>query len=349
MNGRRIGTGLAAGLTALVLSACFGGDDDATPRYSRLVVFGDSLSDVGTYRVGTIAAAGGGEFTVNAAAGSPGANWTEVLARQLGFAAPCAAQTGLQSTIPVIPPVPVVEHPECWNYAQGGSRVTNPIGPYNAALPGPQFGALTKPVVEQIARHLGKVGGAFAADDLVVVLAGGNDVIVHLGQVSAGVETPTAAVTALGTAGAELGGYVKTQLVGKGAKTVLLVNLPDVGITPSVAGNASAQALATQMSSTFNAQLAAAVAGTAGVVTIDAYARSRDQAARPAQYGLTNVTTPACDLTRTILPTSLVCTAATLVAGDTSRWLFADGVHQTPYGNELLAKLVTDAMAQQGL
>ncbi|MBP7414077.1 MAG: hypothetical protein KA932_09405, partial [Giesbergeria sp.] len=49
-------------LAAAALAACGGSDE---PRYTSMVNFGDSLSDVGSYRVGSVAALGGGKFTVN--------------------------------------------------------------------------------------------------------------------------------------------------------------------------------------------------------------------------------------------------------------------------------------------
>lgn len=46
----------------VLLSGCLG--DSNTPwQYSRQTVFGDSLSDVGSYAVGAIAAVYGGKFT----------------------------------------------------------------------------------------------------------------------------------------------------------------------------------------------------------------------------------------------------------------------------------------------
>ena len=52
------------GLVALValLSSCSNNDD---PRYSKLVIFCDSVSDSGSYAVGWLAASGGGRYTVN--------------------------------------------------------------------------------------------------------------------------------------------------------------------------------------------------------------------------------------------------------------------------------------------
>ncbi len=48
-------------------------------RIRQVVVFGDSLSDVGTYRVGGIAAVGGGKFTTN-----PGPVWPETIGLLFG-------------------------------------------------------------------------------------------------------------------------------------------------------------------------------------------------------------------------------------------------------------------------
>jgi phospholipase/lecithinase/hemolysin len=354
---------LTAMALALSLAACGGSEDgDQTPRasYGKLVSFGDSLSDVGSYRVGVVAAMGGGRYTVN---GSGGENWTELLAAQLGVDAPCAAQTGLNSAAALGGPVAVENHAGCYGYAQGGARVTELVGPGNAALlalgdSSGALGQLTDPVVNQITRHLSAVGGRFAADDLVTVMAGGNDLFMNLATLQAQVEAgadattaATAAVTAMGVAGAELAGYVKAMILAKGAERVVVVNLPDVSLTPMAASlDAGTRGLIQTMASTFNAQLAAGLGTTAGVLAVDAFTASQSQHADPAQYGVSNATTPACDLSGALasLPTSLVCTSATTVAADTSRYYFADTVHPTPYGYKLLTQLVTDALLKAG-
>jgi len=194
-------------LTAAVLTACGGtspsaGDQTPKMKFSNQITFGDSLSDVGTYAVGGVAALGGGQYTINGnnTSVSPeltGKNYTTLVAAQLGLPTPCAAQTGLQGTASAGFSVPVTDHPECFNYAQGGARVTNPIGPGNKALDKPgavSLGQMTVPVVTQIANHLKKVGGKFKGDELVIVMAGGNDALEQLGELSA------AATTAGGTA-----------------------------------------------------------------------------------------------------------------------------------------------------
>ena len=345
---------LALGLSAGLLVACGGGGNgDQSPKvsYSSLVSFGDSLSDVGSYKVGTIAALGGGKWTVNSATDK---NWTELIAAQIGVAAPCAAQTGLNGDVDYGFLVPVVNHTTCRNYAQGGSRVTEAAGPGN----GTTMGALTIPLVTQIANHLGVVGNTFSGSELVTVMAGANDVFMNLAVLNAGGQDATAAVTAMATAGATLGAYVKTQLVAKGAKHVVVLNIPDIVGTPFGSTlSAPGQALVNAMVTNFNTQLRTSLAGTNGVLFIDAYTASKDETANPSQYGLTNVAAPACNLAYGIneLATvgnsdgsSLVCRASNLIAGDTSRYLFADGVHLTPYGYKLLAQLVTKELVLAG-
>jgi phospholipase/lecithinase/hemolysin len=185
-------------LTAAVLTACggngpSGGDQAPKTKFSSQVTFGDSLSDVGTYAVGGVAAMGGGTYTINGnnTSVSPeltGKNYTVLVAAQLGLPAPCAAQTGLEGTASAGFSVPVTMHADCFNYAQGGSRVTNPIGPGNKALDKPgaiSIGQTTVPVTQQIDNHLKKVG-KFKGDELVIVMAGGNDALEQLGELTAG-------------------------------------------------------------------------------------------------------------------------------------------------------------------
>jgi phospholipase/lecithinase/hemolysin len=438
-------------LTAAVLTACGGNGPSAgnqTPKtkFSNQITFGDSLSDVGTYAVGAVAALGGGQYTINGDATSvnpelTGKNYTTLIAAQLGLPAPCAAQTGLLGTASAGFSVPVVDHPNCYGYAQGGARVTNPIGPGNKALDKPgatSIGQMTVPVVTQIANHLKKSGGSFKADELVIVMAGGNDVLEQLGEFSAGATaaggtalatslvtqlapgttnpaTGAAAITAaiqaeaakgsssqviigaaitaaaqngntaavanattigntagaaalaaagkyqtdnapvlvknLATAGAELGALVKTQILAKGANYVVVNNLPDVSISPSAkAQSADTQKLIAAMVDAFNSQLKAAVAGESKVLYVDLATVSHDQATNPTPYGLTNTTTPACDLTspKNPLGSSLVCNKNNLIAGDVSHYMFADSVHPTPFEYALIARYVLEQMTVKG-
>lgn len=368
-------TALAA---AAFLAGCGGNDaGDQSPRvnFTQVVSFGDSLSDVGTYNVGVVKAAGGGHFSINGvgATGLPYINWTEFLAATLQLQQPCAAETGLD-TLPVAPgyaPVPHTFHDtattgNCTNYAQGGARVTDPHGPGNAYYFNPAdpttasdaLGALTVPVQQQIQKYLDDHQQTFSSDQLVTVFAGGNDIFVNVGGVNAGLETPTQAVGAMTLAGAQLAGYVNTMILAKGATHVAVVTLPDVSLTPyAIGAGPAAQALVKQMTQAFNAELQKDLTSGASLVVVDAFAASEDQAAHPAQYGLSDVTHPACD--PALASSSLICTKPTLIAAlaptpasapatAANGFEYADSVHPTPFGYQLLSTLVAENLAIKG-
>jgi phospholipase/lecithinase/hemolysin len=372
---RVLTTALAA---AAFLAGCGGSDaGDQSPRvaFKTMVNFGDSLSDVGSYDVGAVALQGGGHYSINGqgATGLAYINWTEFLAATLQLPQPCAAETGLNTIQAVIgvPPVAATFHDTgstpCYDYAQGGARVTNPIGPGNAALfnqadPSSYsnaIGQLTVPVQQQIANYTAH-GGTFDGDDkLVTVFAGGNDLFIQVATfqatVAAGGDATAAgqaAAAAMVQAATDEATYVG-QILAAGAKHVVVVNLPDVSLTPyAISSGAQGQAFVLQLTQAFNQTLAAALPASDALLVVDAFHASEDQAAHMAQYGLTNVTAPACTTS-----SSLVCTKNTLIstpddlAADPTKangYEYADSVHPTPYGYRLLAELVGEQMAIKG-
>jgi outer membrane lipase/esterase len=358
-------------LITLILVGCGGGGSDipAKPKFTAQVSFGDSLSDVGSYKVGIVAALGGGQFTINAASAVPATptNWTELTAPKFGLAAPCAAQTGLDNGSAVTPStpygtpagtvIPVTDYAACTGYAQGGARVTNPVGIGNKALGGGGF-ALTVPVVTQIQNFLTAHSSSFNADEIVFVMAGANDVFFQAGLVSASAISPTSAVQAVQTAASELAAAVKTQIIANGAKYVVVVNVPDIASTPqvtSLTGPALTQttALMNTLVSAFNAQLKADLPDSANVLNVDAFTASHDEVANRGKYNLTNVTATACDLAAPSNPlaSSLACNANNVIGGSLAavdHYLFADKVHPTPYGHSLFALYVLQAMTNKG-
>ena len=397
---------LSALATAVILAGCGGGGSTASTNgtgFTSMVVFGDSLSDIGTYKVGVVAAVGGGKWSVN----SPTAkNWTESIAAQYNLPVPCAAQTGLLSIIPGITAVPVQNFSACRNYAQGSSRVSNPAGPSSIAIQQAVFnatkagggtdaqagqaagaaaglGLMALPVANQMANHL-TAAGNYNGKELVTIMAGGNDTFLNLNGVSSaaaggagavgaaqfagwapGVQATVAAggaaaagaaqqaaVAAMAQAATELVALVNTQVLAKGAKYVAVVNLPDVSQTPFAATlDPATRGFINLMVTTFNSTLSSGLSGKSGVIIVDSYTQGRDQVANPGQYTLSNVTARACSTTSAANPlggSSLTCTAASTIAGDTSKYLFADDVHLTPFGNQLLAQFVSKNMATAG-
>ena len=148
----------------------------------------------------------------------------------------------------------------------------------------------------------------------------------------------------MGTAGVELAAYVKSFILDKGASKVLVLNIPDIKSTPfGMSTDAATQGLIDLMVTTFNAQLKANLQDRQGLLLVDAYTASKDETTNPAQYGISNATTPACILdnpSKNALGSSLVCNSTNVIAGDVSKYIFADSVHPTPYGYQLIAQLV---------
>jgi phospholipase/lecithinase/hemolysin len=266
---------LSAAISAAFLVGCgggsaSGGNQSTKIQYSAQVSFGDSLSDVGTYAVGAVAAMGGGKYTVNSVPASP-QNWTELMAATLHLPEPCPAQTGLTglndaelSASPLTAPlaalspsgfsVAVTNHAGCYGYGQGGARVTDPNGPGSAGLASglggsPVLGQLTVPIVTQIQNHLTAVGGKFTGKEMVFVLAGANDVFVQLATLNAnatlaGQQAATAAVTAAvpGQVQSDISAGLCTPTDAQASNCVaqaITELTPTVGAT---AGNAAAQA-----------------------------------------------------------------------------------------------------------
>jgi outer membrane lipase/esterase len=375
---RVLATVLAA---AAFLSACGGNEaGDQSPRvaFTQMVNFGDSLSDVGSYDVGVVQLQGGGHFSINGkgATGLLYINWTEFLAATLQLTQPCAAETGLNTIQAVVgvPPVAIAFHDTgtapCLNYAQGGARVTALVGPGNAALFNPAdpvntgsnaIGALTVPVHDQIQNYLTDVSPSFSAGALVTVLAGANDMFIQVAtfqaKVAAGEPQAQAggeAVAAMTAAADDLAADVNTMILANGAKHVVVVNIPDASLTPSaISSGAAGQALVKQLVQAFNAELAAKLQAGPSLLLVDAFTTSEDQATNMAQFGLTNVTTPVCTSS-----SSLLCTVNTLIPAVTpaasapatgaNTYEYADSVHPTPYGYRLLSELVGEQMAIKG-
>ena len=372
---------------ALLLSACGGGDPDVpgsgSPSgapttkgaFTKVVSFGDSLSDLGTYSPATSLAADGsapyfgGQFTTNSvrSSSSVGTVWVENLATSLGLLV-TPAEVGFGATSVKCPAaaVPALAG-TCTGYGQGGSRVTSPDGI------GKGGGALTVPLVTQIANHLARFT-SFKDTDLILVYGGNNDVLVQFSAfatASAQAQTDFAAgsITAdqvkvaqfraqsaaqgeLKKAALELAGYVRTQILAKGGKYVAVMSANDITDTPfGQSLPANARPVLTDLSNVFNLWLREGLTNQP-VQLIDTFALFKETYANPAKYGLTNVTGVACDAAKIKVITggkvsdgsSLFCNSAPgapfngLIAGaDVNTWLFADSVHPTTGGHRLIS------------
>jgi phospholipase/lecithinase/hemolysin len=310
---------------ALAVVGC-GGDDDGKgsvgSNVNSIAVFGDSLSDLGTYQVGQVAAAGGGRFTTN-----PAKLWVEYVADYYGTSVTRNRTGGFGVPITVLGGT---------GYAEGGARVALqpgincfPDGAGGCTLQG----ALSRPVTQQMAAHLAANGGRIDGKQLILVLSGNNDMLVQAQTVSAAGGTAAAvaaAQQAMGVAGATLATAIRS-LITAGATKVAVVMPFDVAQSPlGESAGATSQALFQGLMLAFNGQLQGGLAGLSAVTVVSTTDFQYDMRANPAKYGMVNVRATACNVS--VLPgqSALFCSPATLVAPNAqNNFMFADGLHPT--------------------
>jgi phospholipase/lecithinase/hemolysin len=375
---------LAATVVAAVLTACGGGGDPAPPRASiaRVVVAGDSLADAGTF---------GFKFTVQNAA-DPATGFPvfpQIVAADFGLAAQCNFYMFTGSTF--------VQNskPGCIDYAVGGGRIVNPAS--NGGASAPFNVQLQLATAAQVAGGawtasdliLVEGGGNDAADLVKAYLAAGQGNVagyqaflaqqLDAATIAATLPQPNGAAIAAGLYMQKLAdtyyNAIKANTLDKGATHVTVLNVPDITLTPQFqqvlagvshsAGAAAAQqtqAAIQQWITGFNNELKARVNGDARIALVDFYADFTDEVTHPAQYGLTNATTPACPITGTDPSTGLptytftTCSSAALdavppaglAAGWWQTYAFSDSFHPTPFGHRLLAASVSRAIARAG-
>ena len=294
----------AAAALAVAAAGAFASAASAQ-TYGRLVVFGDSLSDNGNL----YAATGGtnplsppyyqGRF-------SNGPVFTELL----GFNA-----SRFTAGAPVTGSV---------NYAFGGARTDNAASP-----PGMR---------NQLLAYLGG-GGTFGENDLVSILGGANNIFQAFPAAAANPTTAQATMQSVATAAAGDINFIVNSVASAGAGTILVTNLPRLGITPQFsAGNPlvgpAGSALADFAGTSFNSALSAGLFTVAAnnpdsnIILMDLYKISDTLAANPGAFGLTNA--------------SSACFNGVTVCADPDSYLYWDGVHPTAAGHQLIASLATD-------
>ena len=389
---------LAAAATAVaILAACGGGGADQTSQRAGITsikVMGDSLSDVGVFKgIPT----NGRIFSVQDSASEPNTDWTERIAALLGVPQLC---NFFKFTGAAAAPFSLV--PGCTSYAVGGGRINN-FNPQTGAGASP-FSITYQLQVASSAGNYKSTdlllidGGGNDAADLVgaylnAAKDGGASYAAMTGTlIPAGTLAP---MLASGQAGlAQVGGAymvaladkfygsIKTNALDKGAERILVLNTPGITNTPrfqmvlggiaaaygggatGAGARAQSEALFKSWVEAFNSRLATLVANDKRIVLVDFYTAFNDQIANPAQYGLTNVTTPACPITGMgsdglPLYNFQTCTAAALSAmtppagatGGSNWWqtyAFSDGFHPTPLGYQLMSQLVAKSLATAG-
>ncbi|WP_454874380.1 SGNH/GDSL hydrolase family protein [Paraburkholderia xenovorans] len=319
-----------------LLSACGGNGGDSgnvgatAPAGGvnlQIVSFGDSLSDVGTYAP-IASAVGGGRFTTN-----PGQVWTQDVAQYYGDTLNVAYTIDLTHKLSAQGGL---------GYAEGGATVATPAN--QSAFLTDVIGDVEMPVNQQVSSYLA-AHTSFNSNQLVLVWAGANDVL-RAGALPAAAQTVETAATTLA--------QVVGQIVQNGAAHVVVVNVPDIGLSPHGIASSDGGANLTQLSQLFNSSLNAALQtdGLQGkVIQIDSYTWLNQITANFQANGFAvSNTGVACDPRKTPDETALLCSPATYVSANADQtYMFADDLHPTTHLHALFAQYVEHQIASSGL
>jgi phospholipase/lecithinase/hemolysin len=278
------------GLMVLALGLGSAAAQGKSQPFSHIFVFGDSLSDTGNF--------------YRLSGGFPpspyyngrfcnGPVWVEHLAGELGM----AIQPGE-------------------NFAVAGAT-TGTIN-YNNGFLGKTYPGLLDEVTQY--QELGPVSEPARA--LYIVEAGANDFLVAFGtgmspqsMIANGVSNTVFAIQ---------------ELAGSGARHILVMNVPDLGITPFGVSSGMGPAL-TQLSAVYNQYLSLALdqLAAAGVPTIrlDSFTVLQMMFSNPSAYNFSNVTAPYL-----------------ATGGDVNTFLFWDDFHPTTRGHQVLAEVAVQQL-----
>jgi outer membrane lipase/esterase len=278
----------------------------ATP-FDAIYVLGDSLSDQGNILTATTALNAFNPAVpvlpdpvhYNAGRFSNGPVYTDYLSQLLG--------------VPLVPSLLGGT-----NFAFGGARTTYNLG--DSILPGTTIPwSLNAETAAFASRGINDPNG------LYILFSGSNDLFDILSPVPGlGPSTVPTLLNGVQTA------IQAFKLAG--AQTILVPNVPNLGLAPAAVGNPAISAAATNLSQQYDTQLHALLAAITGVniIEFDTFSWLTSIVDDPASFGLSNVTSPCYSGFILPDPTASVC-------GNPDGFLFWDREHPTTVAQALLA------------
>jgi outer membrane lipase/esterase len=282
--------------------------------FSSINVLGDSLSDQGNMFLATSALIGPANAIPSADhyfAGrfSNGPAYTDVLAERLG--------------LPLGPSLAGGN-----NFAFGGARTDYNTVETVAGGPFPP-GLFPWSLNRQIEAFAAR--GVHDQEALYVVFSGSNDIADILTR---GLDANTVIADVLD---AVLRAVAAFELAG--ARTILVPNVPDLGLTPGFVASPAASAAATALSAQYNALLHQSLALVSGprIVEFDTFAFLREIVEHPDRFGFSNVITPCFSGFIVASPGATVCDAP----DEHAYW---DIVHPTRAVHRLLGEAMIAAL-----
>ena len=289
--------------------------------YSSVLVFGDSLSDPGNAAALTPSNPGPGSLFPPTPNGrfSNGITAAEVMANMLGKPTQLGWPTASGGT----------------NFAVGGAMTGTGNFNFEVNSPGGLAAYASSIGVSGIQNQIDmfQPSPGYGATPLFFLQGGANDMFLGFTRQQLG--HPQDFNLIVGTAVNNMADNIGA-LVAKGAKTIMVSNMPDLGLTPDVMeGPPGFAAQATALTNGFNAALAQAVGGidaslgaSYNIFLFDSAGFARDAIANKPG-GLVNVTEACLD-------------SGAASASNCAGYLFWDGVHPTELGHALTGKAMYD-------
>ncbi|WP_306118408.1 MULTISPECIES: SGNH/GDSL hydrolase family protein [unclassified Roseitalea] len=296
----------------------------AAQEVGPVYVVGDSVNDTGTFAPVTLT----GRFTT-----TPGLLWTEIVAGAFGGSVAPAYFFDGESFF---------RNPGGTNYAQSGALISVEQGLYDGH---------SRPVSWQVDRLLEHTGGDLSGS-IVLMDGGGPDVVLAAVLTQQGQLTPEQAMEQVATAGRALANEAK-RVADAGPESIVLFGVANFGSTPMFgAGQDETSAYLTALSQAFNAAFALeAQEISLNAIMPDVYRFFDTVIADPAAYGLQNVTEPAVHPERanpTPTGNSANSSPFHLVEANAAQtYLFADGLHPSGRGHELLGAFILTQLESQ--
>ncbi len=310
-------------LTASLFLLCFLGAPatQAGPNFSTLVVLGDSLSDNGNlfaYSTANLPVQIPDPTYYDQGRFQNGPNYAEHLWHDLGFAGDLT---------------PYLANPAGTNFAIGGARSRYSVFNLDGSGLPPAAGGGVQPfsLLWQVALYRSLTGGVADPNALYDVWLGSNDLFDAVN-----VQFQVGALQADALRAQALGDVVTAiaVLVADGAESLLIPNIPDIGLTPELLANPVASALGTQFAQEFNDSLNLYLSTLIGVTVFryDTFSFLQEAVAHPADLGFSNVDEP-CLTGFFVAPPP---TGSVAVCGTPDQYLFWDLIHPSATAQVLL-------------
>jgi outer membrane lipase/esterase len=225
------------------------------------------------------------------------------------------------------------------DYAVGGAYtgdITFNGVDYGTNLEGSGLPGITTEIAEFTAS-----GQRFGKGDVVTLWGGANNYFRYADFIEADPANAQAIISeSVGSTISQLNGDA-SALIGLGAHTLLVPNLPDFGITPDYNTSALTEELGGAISTLHNATLSSTMAQLhqqtgANIIVLNEDQLLNSVVADPARYGFVNVTDACID--------TPACVDGSTATRDS--YLFWDGVHPTTHAQEIIAEYAAASLLE---